>query len=45
MNGGPLVEALAAEGDPSVFRGSLTVPMRRKRDCDFSYAGRKWRQE
>ena len=37
--GGPAVEALAREGDSAAV--PLTVPMQRRKDCDFSYAGLK----
>lgn len=38
--GGPALEALARDGDP--YGVALPVPMqKRKKDCDFSYAGLK----
>lgn len=37
--GGPAVEKLAREGDPLSI--PLTVPMQKRKDCDFSYAGLK----
>jgi N6-L-threonylcarbamoyladenine synthase len=37
--GGPAVEALAKEGDPTAF--PLTIPLIKRKDCDFSYAGLK----
>jgi len=37
--GGPAVEALALGGDP--LSVALPVPMSRRKDCDFSYAGLK----
>ena len=37
--GGPAVEALALDGDP--LSVTLPVPMSRRKDCDFSYAGLK----
>lgn len=37
--GGPAVERLAREGDPRAV--PLPVPMRKRKDCDFSYAGLK----
>jgi len=37
--GGPAVERLAREGDPSTF--PLPVPMQNRPDCDFSYSGLK----
>lgn len=37
--GGPAVEALAREGDPKSV--PLTVPLLKRKDCDFSYAGLK----
>nr|CCA14551.1 Osialoglycoprotein endopeptidase putative [Albugo laibachii Nc14] len=39
MHGGKLVETMALQGDPSVFR--FTEPMRHRADCDFSYSGIK----
>lgn len=38
-SGGAALEALALEGDPTVF--PFTVPLRRRQTCDFSYAGLK----
>jgi len=37
--GGPAVEKLAKEGNPSSIK--LTIPLHRRKDCDFSYAGLK----
>jgi N6-L-threonylcarbamoyladenine synthase len=37
--GGPAVERLAKDGDPKSI--ALTVPLRNRKDCDFSYAGLK----
>jgi N6-L-threonylcarbamoyladenine synthase len=37
--GGPAVEALSAHGDPHSV--TLPIPMQRRKDCDFSYAGLK----
>lgn len=37
--GGPALERVARAGDPSAVE--LPVPMRRRKDCDFSYAGLK----
>mmetsp|Transcript_10527 Transcript_10527/g.33653 ORF Transcript_10527/g.33653 Transcript_10527/m.33653 type:complete len:444 (-) Transcript_10527:102-1433(-) len=37
--GGPALERLALDGDPKAF--ALPVPMRKRKDCDFSYAGLK----
>jgi N6-L-threonylcarbamoyladenine synthase len=37
--GGPAVETLANEGDPTAI--SLTIPLLKRKDCDFSYAGLK----
>ena len=37
--GGPALEALARHGDPHAFR--FTVPMRRRKGCDYSYSGLK----
>jgi len=37
--GGPAVEALAKDGDPKSV--ALPVPLQRRKDCDFSYAGLK----
>ena len=37
--GGPALEALARRGDPKAYR--FPVPLRRRKDCDFSYAGLK----
>lgn len=37
--GGPAVEHLALEGDPSVI--PFTVPLQSRKDCDFSYSGLK----
>jgi tRNA A37 threonylcarbamoyltransferase TsaD len=37
--GGPAVEKLAKEGDPKAV--ILPVPMQKRKDCDFSYAGLK----
>jgi len=37
--GGPAVEALAKEGDPKAV--PLPIPMQKRKDCDFSYAGLK----
>ena len=38
-SGGAAVEALAQEGDPQRVR--FSVPLRRKPNCNFSYAGLK----
>ena len=37
--GGPAIEALAKEGDPKSI--PLPIPMQKRKDCDFSYAGLK----
>lgn len=37
--GGPAMEQLAADGDPKSV--PLPIPMRKRKDCDFSYAGLK----
>jgi len=37
--GGPAVEVLAKEGDPKSIQ--LPIPLQRRKDCDFSYAGLK----
>jgi N6-L-threonylcarbamoyladenine synthase len=37
--GGPALESLAREGDPQSI--DLTIPLRQRKDCDFSYAGLK----
>ena len=37
--GGPAVERLAKDGDPKSV--ALPVPLRNRKDCDFSYAGLK----
>lgn len=37
--GGPAVEALAKDGDPKSV--ALPIPLQRRKDCDFSYAGLK----
>jgi len=37
--GGPAVEALAKEGDPKAI--ALPIPLQKRKDCDFSYAGLK----
>jgi len=37
--GGPAVEKLARDGDPTAVQ--LPIPLRNRRDCDFSYAGLK----
>lgn len=37
--GGPAVEALAKEGDPKSV--PLPVPLQKRKDCDFSFAGLK----
>ena len=37
--GGPALEALAKKGDPKKYR--FPVPLRKRKDCDFSYAGLK----
>ena len=37
--GGPAVEKLAKSGDPKSI--PLPVPMQKRKDCDFSYAGLK----
>ncbi|KAL7460841.1 hypothetical protein ACHAXS_001281 [Conticribra weissflogii] len=37
--GGPAVEALARDGDPKSVR--LPIPLQKRKDCDFSYAGLK----
>ena len=37
--GGPALEALAKEGDPKSYR--FPVPLRQRKNCDFSYAGLK----
>jgi N6-L-threonylcarbamoyladenine synthase len=38
-SGGAALEALALEGDPSVF--TFTTPLQKHKTCDFSYAGLK----
>ena len=37
--GGPAVEALAKNGDPNSIK--LPIPLQKRKDCDFSYAGLK----
>jgi N6-L-threonylcarbamoyladenine synthase len=37
--GGPAVEALAKKGDPTSV--ALPVPLQKRKDCDFSFAGLK----
>ena len=37
--GGPALEALAVEGDANAYK--FPVPLRRRKNCDFSYAGLK----
>jgi len=37
--GGPAVETLAKEGDPKAV--ALPIPLQKRKDCDFSYAGLK----
>lgn len=37
--GGPTLEALAKNGDPKAYR--FPVPLRQRKNCDFSYAGLK----
>ncbi|KAL7459362.1 hypothetical protein ACHAWC_011815 [Mediolabrus comicus] len=37
--GGPAVEALAKDGDPKSV--TLPIPLQKRKDCDFSYAGLK----
>jgi N6-L-threonylcarbamoyladenine synthase len=37
--GGPAVEKLALQGDPKAVE--LPIPLRNRKDCDFSYAGLK----
>jgi N6-L-threonylcarbamoyladenine synthase len=37
--GGPAIEKLALDGDPTSV--PLPVPMQKRKDCDFSYAGLK----
>jgi len=37
--GGPAVERLAKEGDPKAVL--LPIPLQKRKDCDFSYAGLK----
>ncbi|KAL7536228.1 hypothetical protein ACHAWF_005406 [Thalassiosira exigua] len=37
--GGPAVEALARDGNPKAV--PLPIPLQRRKDCDFSYAGLK----
>ena len=37
--GGPAVEALAKEGDPKSV--ALPIPLQKRKDCDFSFAGLK----
>jgi len=37
--GGPAVEALARDGDPKSV--TLPIPLQKRKDCDFSYAGLK----
>lgn len=37
--GGPAIEALALDGDSTAVE--LPVPMQKRKDCDFSYAGLK----
>ena len=37
--GGPALEALAKEGNPLAVK--FGVPMRQRRDCNFSFAGLK----
>jgi len=38
-SGGAVLEALALDGDPDAFK--FTLPMQRRKTCDFSYAGLK----
>lgn len=38
-NGGSALERLAAEGDPKRYRFAL--PLKKYKDCNFSYAGMK----
>jgi N6-L-threonylcarbamoyladenine synthase len=38
-SGGAALEALALEGDPTVFK--FTTPLQKHKTCDFSYAGLK----
>lgn len=37
--GGPALEALAKHGDPKAYK--FPVPLRQRKNCDFSYAGLK----
>ena len=37
--GGPAIEKLALEGDPTAV--ALPIPLQKRKDCDFSYAGLK----
>ena len=37
--GGPALERLAESGDPNAYR--FPVPLRKRKNCDFSYAGLK----
>ena len=37
--GGPAIEKLALEGDPKAV--ALPIPLQKRKDCDFSYAGLK----
>jgi glycoprotease/Kae1 family metallohydrolase len=37
--GGPALEALAKKGDPDAYK--FPVPLRQRKNCDFSYAGLK----
>ena len=37
--GGPALELLAREGDPKAY--AFPVPLRKRKNCDFSYAGLK----
>ncbi|KAL6762262.1 Gcp-like domain-containing protein [Haematococcus lacustris] len=38
-SGGAALEALASQGDPTAFK--FAVPMKKRTNCDFSYAGLK----
>jgi N6-L-threonylcarbamoyladenine synthase len=38
-NGGTALEKLAKEGDPERFK--FSVPLKKYRDCNFSFAGTK----
>jgi glycoprotease/Kae1 family metallohydrolase len=37
--GGPAIEKLALDGDPNAI--ALPIPLQKRKDCDFSYAGLK----